>query len=132
VSGAAYSKHLSPLQRSISLFSETFSRGGFLAIGGVRPHISRLGDGRGTETAVAAFVNRLFRATRWTAIGDDGSRRTPDTGTKDLDFRARIHHAAIARPQNHDRHSLDHRRHSWLSADPWLLDGSDRIAGALL
>ncbi|WP_157385632.1 hypothetical protein [Mesorhizobium sp. STM 4661] len=55
MSGAAYSKPVSALQRSISYFFGAFFARRFLAIARLHPHISHPA-GSGTEKAVAAFV----------------------------------------------------------------------------
>lgn len=133
VSGAAYSKPVSALQRSISYFFGAFFARRFLAIVRWRPHISRLAESAEPKTRLQLSSGGVFYFARTDQqTRHERSKPQPSTGTENIGLRPSVHHAALARPQDCDRRGADLRRHSWLPANPGFLDDTAWIAGAFL
>jgi hypothetical protein len=132
VSGAAYSKPVSALQRSISYFFGAFSPGAF------------------SQSRAGALILAVWRGARNPKRGcgfrqvvfllcpngpptrHERSKPQSSTGTENNGLRPSGHHAALARPQDRDRRRADLRRHSWLPANSGFLDDTAWIAGAFL
>lgn len=132
MSGAAYSKPVSALQRSISYFFGAFSRGAFSqSCAGAL--ILAVWRGARNRKRGCAFPQLVFLlCPNGPPIRHERSEPQPSTGAEDIGLWPSVHHAALARPQDCDRRRADLRRHSWLPANPGFLDDTGWVAGAFL
>ena len=127
MTGAAYSKPVSALQRSISQFCRSFCRPVSQSPAGA-PYIAACHIGW-----LASFAGeRSIRKGRQELRHDRRKRKARCSGAQDFSLWPRVRNAAFAPGANRHRGRPGHPRYFRVFADPRILDDSAGLAGSFL